>query len=369
MAFTYFRTPPEKRRQARVMLGFCIAALVFGLCALIVWLRIAPVSTAVTGGLAAVRYRADQSVVPFGQVSVYYGKNTAFSKDDVYSRRAALESQLEQNSITAPSERGRVYLDCYSGEESAVVRTERASVSVTLMPVGGEFFYFHPLTLVSGCYLPAEGDLLSNVVLDEYAAWQLFGALDVAGMEVTVGDQVYTICGVVKKPSEPAAAEAYGDTPRVYINEAGYGLYSRVGLSFTSYEVLLPEPIKNFSLSLVKTALGVNETNPDIIVRSETDRFSFRMLLSSVRGFFLRVMRRDAVIFPFWENAALVAESKCILLALVFAIFAVLGVIGGAVAVILWFRIHPITVRGVWNYFDAKIDHRRAVRYRKKHNT
>ena len=365
MAFTYFKTPPEKRRASRGMLILFLVSVFLGLCALVVYLRIAPTAEASGGEPASVRFRSPESTVSYGQVSVDYSNSAAFSKTDVYSRRASITSILEQNSVTPETERGRLYVDCYSGETSASVRTERASCSVTLMTVGGDFFFFHPLTLCSGWYLPTDEELVMTVVLDEYAAWQLFGATDVAGLNVELGDQVYTVCGVVRRPDDPAAREAYGDTPRVFIHETGYML-AGYEPRFTSYEILMPDPIKNFAVSQTKTALGVNETNPDVVVRDEQLRFHLDTLLSDTKGFFLRVMRRDTVLFPFWENAALVAESKCIVLALLFTVLASLAGVCLFVSIVLWFRIHPVTLKGIWGFFDAKIDHRRAVRYRKK---
>ena len=55
-----------------------------------------------------------------------------------------------------------------------------------MLAVGGQFFEFHPLRLLSGSYI-AEGDLSPDrVLLDRELAWELFGGTELTGMSVEV---------------------------------------------------------------------------------------------------------------------------------------------------------------------------------------
>lgn len=84
-------------------------------------------------------------------------------------------------------EGGSLYTDAYSGRTSLSVSGKSpGSVTVTAVGAGGNYFLFHPLTLLSGGYISDEDYMADRVVLDAQTAFNLFGSSDVAGMEVTI---------------------------------------------------------------------------------------------------------------------------------------------------------------------------------------
>lgn len=114
-------------------------------------------------------------------------------------------------SLEAP-EGGSLYQDAWSGTATSVAVSGPAGKSnVKTYGVGGDFFLFHPYTLLSGSYI-AESDFAQDrVVLDENLAWQLFGSSDVAGMEVTIGERNYPVAGVVRLEDDKATKKALTD--------------------------------------------------------------------------------------------------------------------------------------------------------------
>lgn len=111
-------------------------------------------------------------------------------------------------SLEAP-EGGSLYQDAWSGTATSVAVSGPAGKSnVKTYGVGGDFFLFHPYTLLSGSYI-AESDFAQDrVVLDENLAWQLFGSSDVAGMEVTIGERNYPVAAssasrTIRPPKRP----------------------------------------------------------------------------------------------------------------------------------------------------------------------
>ena len=85
----------------------------------------------------------------------------------------------------------------------------------------------------------------------------------------------------------------------------------RMGLEpkATCIEAVLPDPVAGFALEQLKSAVGAAADSCAYV--ENTDRFS---LLNSLEVFLHpddRVMRTTRVTYPYWENAARVAENRC----------------------------------------------------------
>lgn len=87
--------------------------------------------------------------------------------DTIRSFRVTLEDEFVQNSIFAPEPdaqdpgadtSARLYADAYSGStQLSVSGKSPGSVTVTAIGVGGDYFLFHPLQLLSGGYVSDRG--------------------------------------------------------------------------------------------------------------------------------------------------------------------------------------------------------------------
>ena len=210
----------------------------------------------------------------FAQVSAFLPVNGMIDLDTIRSFRVTLEDEFVQNSIFAPEPdaqdpgadtSARLYADAYSGStQLSVSGKSPGSVTVTAIGVGGDYFLFHPLQLLSGGYVSDEDYMADRVVLDAQTAFNLFGSSDVAGMEVTINGKTFPIAGVVKSEDDfataaalDAGAEASSDPTGVqsaskamiYMSYAA--LNAMAELPIDCYEIVLPDPVSGFAKGLV----------------------------------------------------------------------------------------------------------------------
>lgn len=271
----------------------------------------------------------------FAQISAFLPTTETKTLDDIRSFRATLENEFVQNSMEAP-EGGSLYTDAYSGRTSLSVSGKSpGSVTVTAVGAGGNYFLFHPLTLLSGGYISDEDYMADRVVLDAQTAFNLFGSSDVAGMEVTINGRTFPIAGVVQSETDfatnaalAAGNKASGDTSGSSTSTAMiYMSYSALNamaeLPIDCYEIVLPDPVSGFAKKLMTEKFPIGS---GAIVQN-TGRFSVSGLISVIGAFGKRTMTTNGVIYPYWENAARMAESYAALYLLLGTLLAIMPVV------------------------------------------
>lgn len=238
----------------------------------------------------------------YSQISAFYSDADALAATQAGRLTRQIDAALSAASLTAP-ENARLWYSAYSTETDYYARTDRGGVTLRLTVFGGDFFAIHQPTLVSGSYLSPGGANAGYIFLDENAAWKLFGATDVAGLTLSMGEFEFIICGVGKTPQGTPYDDAYGDVPRAYI------LYDSPLASdvtkITAYEAVLPNPIDGFAMNVLTTAL------PEASFVENSARFDIAPLWESLAGRERLGIRTDPVTFPWWENIARVAEYRC----------------------------------------------------------
>ena len=192
--------------------------------------------------------------------------------------------------------------------------------------------------------------MADRVVVDAQTAFNLFGSSDVAGMEVTINGKTFPIAGVVKSEDDFATAaaldagtEASSDPTGVqsaskamiYMSYAA--LNAMAELPIDCYEIVLPDPVSGFAKKLMTEKFPVGE---GVIVQN-TGRFSLSGLISVIGKFGKRVMTTNGVIYPYWENAARMAESYAALLLILGTLFGLMP------AVCLTIVLVKLTVREI----------------------
>lgn len=218
----------------------------------------------------------------FAQISAFLPTTETKTLDDIRSFRATLENEFVQNSMEAP-EGGSLYTDAYSGRTSLSVSGKSpGSVTVTAVGAGGNYFLFHPLTLLSGGYISDEDYMADRVVLDAQTAFNLFGSSDVAGMEVTINGRTFPIAGVVQSESDfatnaalAAGNEASGDTSGSSTSTA------MIYMSYSALNAMAELPIDCYEIVLPDPGLGLREKAHDreIPHRQRRNRPEYRTLL------------------------------------------------------------------------------------------
>ena len=169
-------------------------------------------------------------------------------------------------------------------------------------------------------------------------------------MEVTINGKTFPIAGVVKSEDDfataaalDAGAEASSDPTGVqsaskamiYMSYAA--LNAMAELPIDCYEIVLPDPVSGFAKKLMTEKFPVGE---GVIVQN-TGRFSLSGLISVIGKFGKRVMTTNGVIYPYWENAARMAESYAALLLILGTLFSLMP------AVCLTIVLVKLTVREI----------------------
>ena len=198
----------------------------------------------------------------------------------------------------------------------------------SVIAVGGNYFAFHPLKLLSGSYISEDDLMQDNVLLDEDLAWLLFGGSDLEGLTVHIFGMPFRIAGVVARESDYASRRAYRGGMGLYISYDAYlDLSGEENFGITCYEVCLPNPVKGFALNLIQDKFPIGKGE----ITENSGRFSLLRLLGHIRELPARSMN-SAVFTPYWENAARYAETSASLM----LAFAVISGLIPALALVKW---------------------------------
>lgn len=235
------------------------------------------------------------------QISAFYSREEV--EDATYFRgiEQSIDKALQQASITTENENARLWIDAISRSGKVTLRSERASVEVKAVGVSGEFFQFHPQRILSGALFREDSMMQDGVVIDKETAWQLFGSYDVAGMQIMIGQVPHYITGVVERPTGRLQKAAGLDKSVCYLAMESLETYGTATSGFT-YEIVLPNPIQNFALSTMRTAVGAE--NENVVLVENSSRFQVLPLLKIMKQFGVRSMSFQEISYPYWENIA-----------------------------------------------------------------
>lgn len=249
----------------------------------------------------------------YDQISAFFSEGNGIDLNEVRRMRVDIDKKMSENSLTPEKEGARLYFDAFSCSEQKMTVTTMSdsyapTVDANTIVTGGDFFLFHPLTLLSGSYYSDDDLMQDRVVIDETLAWQLFGSSNVEGMAVSIGGKIFTVAGVVKAEQDKDTQYLIGKKPYMFISYAGIQLIQEQAPEVSCYEAVLPSPVKGLAESIIKDVVGVSEDNRTIIVN--TGRFSaIKMLRAAFDGGKSAVIDKP-IVYPYWENAARITEQK-----------------------------------------------------------
>ncbi|MCD8379239.1 MAG: ABC transporter permease [Lachnospiraceae bacterium] len=213
-----------------------------------------------------------------------------------------LLSKLEEASITVSeeaSESARLVVYSYSSQGSISMESDRTTVTLNAYGVGGDFFIFHPLKLKYGSYFSGDDVMQDVVIIDEEAAWQLFGSSDVVGKYIYIQDIPHKIVGVYERDSGYMNDAAGNGESTVYVSKESLYLYGTDN-GLQTIELLLPNPVSSYALDLVTDELS----GRDVSIVENSNRYDLENLVEILKAFGTRSMGLSGVIFPYWENIA-----------------------------------------------------------------
>ena len=238
------------------------------------------------------------------QVSCFFSEEVTVDEMQLTGFRLELEKSLKEvlsaEEYANENDR-RLIIDAYSSMGKITLVSEKGALEADAVGIGGDFFFFHPLKLVSGGYFSGEDLMKDSVIIDEEAAWQLFGSSDIAGQRVLINNVPHFVEGVIKREDGKLAERAGLDKTIVYVSNETLNEYG-TGRGISTYEVVAPNPVKGYVYNKVKEKIGVKEE--DMVVVENSSRYSVEALVPVILDFGMRSMQHTAVRFPYWENMA-----------------------------------------------------------------
>lgn len=309
---------------------------------------------------AAETWRGDNTL-RYMQVASFLPADAGKTEEDIFSFRQTLDQKMVDNSLESEGE-GKLYADAYSAFDKLTVSSERTSTELEAIGVGGEFFLFHPLELKSGSYFSEDDFMQDGVVLDETAAWKLFGGYDLTGLPVTIGSQSYVVLGVVSREDDRFTEKSMEDVGTIYLPFAQLQKQNENAL-ITCYEVAMPNPVKQFALNLMKESFATEDAETLEI----TNRFSVARMWNIYRQFGQRSVQEFPLSYPYWENAQRMAEDYAALYLL-----AAVGLILFPLAMVVFYgsrllhRTFTVKRKALKLYIETRVEQRRENRLEQK---
>ena len=292
---------------------------------------------------AAERWGGSEAV---SQVSCFFSVGAGITEDRIMDFEHSIDKALTDASVIQESENpgARLWADAYSADGQVTISTGKASITADAVGIGGDFFLFHPVPLLYGAYFSGNDVLKDYCVIDEDAAWQLFGSSDVAGMVVYIGGIPHVVTGVVERPSGRLAEAAGLDSTLVYVSCESLEENGKSN-GINHYEIVMPNPVSGFAENYIRENLGADEKETEVL--ENTSRYSFLSRCQLLLEFGTRSMNGKAIIYPYWENIARGYEDILALLTL-FELLLVIYPIGLAMVFFcIWWKHKGWTLRDV----------------------
>jgi hypothetical protein len=280
-----------------------LAALLLLCCVFALW-RFWTVSNLLTSQQAAQRWKGTGER-DFAQLSFFMPEQQKLSLDKLYAFRGEMIRKMKDASFDVEKEKG-LYTDAWSAAGSVKVSCGRQSGEVQALAVGGNFFAFHPLRLLSGNYLSPNDIMGDRVLLDRETAWLLFGAVDLAGMSFSVNGEPFVVAGVYEHERDAFSKAAYGEGMSVYMSYDSFVRLFPEDTGVTCYEIVMAEPVKGFARSAAAEKFPIKKAE----LAENSYRFDTDRLLKLLKNGMERSMRMGTAVFPYWENAARAAEDR-----------------------------------------------------------
>lgn len=266
----------------------------------------------------------------FAQVSVFLPDGNSIDKNAILTFRDAVKSACQD---ILPEETKNFYCDAWSTKGSTTVKGPNGSSDASVIAVGGDFFQLHPQDLISGGYISDDDLMHDRVILDVELAWKLFGGYDLTGMSVTIGEKTFLVAGVIARETDKDTTTAYTDGAGLYMP---YDTYRTLDTSacINCYEVIMPNPVENFAVQMVTD----NFAPKTAVIVENSSRFTLKNIFNELRNLSLRTLRTDTIYFPYWENAARLAENRSMVFLLLAALFCICPAVFAIIMVVKLYR-------------------------------
>ena len=305
-------------KKNRIIKWLVFSAL--GLAAIICFALAALFTKDLVSQQQALRWQGE-SETDFAQISCYIPERETVQLDNLWNYRTAIIAKLKEASLES-SDDSQLYLDAWSASGRVDVASALGSGKADVIAVGGSFFDFHPVRLISGSYISQSDLMKDRVLVDEELAWLLFGGTDLQGLSFKINGKNFVVAGVVDRQADRENSLAYSAPMGLFMSwEAYKELDEKAGIN--CYEFVMAQPVDNFAINFAKEKIAKDTWH----VVENSERFSFESIYDLIGQFGKRSMQTNGIIYPYWENAARYTEDWCALLLLVGMLLAVWPVV------------------------------------------
>ncbi len=246
---------------------------------------------------AADRY-AGQSGRSFVQLSIFFHPGDRMGEFSILLLEETLRTGLRRSGSTGAGAEDR-FPCALSASGYLNVQSDRGTFPLQAIGVGGDFFLFHPFRLRYGSLMDIPAG--NWIVVNDRAAWLLFGGLDVVGLPVRIGGDAYVVSGVVSLENDRGSQAALGNTDCMI-----FVPFPLLDTGVTCCEVVLPEPVEGYGEALVDS-LGMGDTV------NNSARFTTPAIWNAILALPQYNMVTTSALLPYWENAARNTEMRLIL--------------------------------------------------------
>ena len=260
----------------------------------------------------------------YSQVSAFLARGVGYNYSGFMTFRQSIAKKLESDGMIPASPTAHLWLDCASGEEHNM-RLEgpaRSNSSITATAIIGNFFYFHPTTILRGSIIDPDGAAKDVIMVDDQTAWDVFGGLDIVGQTAKLNGEPCIIGGVFKKEENDTIKN------RIYVS---FELLAKVvrAPELTVLEFVLPGPVTGYGLQVIynesdNTGLLASLNSEDRIIVENSARFESSTLLKTLKDYDSLVMQTREIALPYWENSARLMTVRAaiyLIIAIVLAVF------------------------------------------------
>ena len=264
-----------------------------------------------------------ESDTEFRQLSCFMAVDEKLTLEQIYTFRKAMMDKFHEAALDNGTD-SQLFCDAWCSFGTVNVSSAQGKGEVSVTAVGGSYFDFHPIRLLSGNYLSPDDLMKDRVLLDEDVAWLLFGGTELSGMSFKINGQPFVAAGVIEREQDFASKAAYSSGMGIYMSYEGYSALvsenAAAGAGINCYEVVMANPVKNFALNFAKEKFPIGGG----LLVDNTGRFDYETILKLAKSFGQRSMQTHGVILPYWENAARSVEDWCLVLLLCAMVTAVL---------------------------------------------
>lgn len=252
----------------------------------------------------------------FAQISIFYPLDEApgeyfYFQDLTHKIETELEKSAVADELVIDKESGLSFPWGVSVSGKITITSDRGTVELNALGVSEDFFVFHPVELKYGSYIQSDDLMSDGIVIDEDAAWKLFGASDVVGMTVEINGIPHYIKGVVRKSEDRFSSEAGLEKSMCFTSMETLNSYGTIYGSY-DYELIIPNPVDNFGMNLVRTTLG--QSSEDLLLVENSSRYENSHIQDILLSFGVRSMSSTGAIYPYFENVARAWEDAFALL-------------------------------------------------------